>query len=94
VDSLIYSEENMVNQTMEKWIVIQNSEKNTLPEIGVPVLCRLQHWFTKNIREYVLKRVEEDDVSWRTCDDNSELSYDWNVIEWRKERTVKPMKKR
>lgn len=28
----------------------------------------------------MLRYVEEDDCIWRTADDNSELSYDWNII--------------
>ena len=29
-----------------------------------------------------LKRVKESDVSWRTLDDNSELSYSWSVYKY------------
>ena len=63
------------------WVKVSDS----LPAINVPVLCKLQHWHTKNIQEHLLIYVNEDDVSWRTSDDHSELSYDYNVIEWKKE---------
>lgn len=52
------------------------------PEPGTTVLAVLQHWHTKNKRFAVLKSVDEDDCSYRTADDNSELSHDWNVIAW------------
>lgn len=47
------------------------------------MLCHVQHFQSKNIQEHLLNRVEEDDVDWRTADDNSELSYDWTVIKWK-----------
>lgn len=60
------------------WVRIKDRE----PAVGRPVLCRLQHWHTENIKEHRLVRVAEDDVEWRTADGNSEVSYDWAVIEW------------
>lgn len=53
-----------------------------LPQTGNKYLCKLQHWKTKGIVEAELIKVNEDDCAWRTADDNSEISYDWNVIEW------------
>ena len=47
---------------------------------GTLVLAVIQHWHTKGERFAMLRHVKEDDCSWRTADDNSELSYDWNVI--------------
>ena len=47
---------------------------------GTLVLAVIQHWHTKGERFAMLRYVEEDDCRWRTADDNSELSYDWNVI--------------
>lgn len=54
------------------------------PDYGIKVLAKVQHWFTKNIKDAVLVRVDEDDLDWRFVDDHSELSYDWNVIAWEK----------
>lgn len=54
-----------------------------LPEYNVPVLCVVEHWKTKGTQEAELIFVKEDDCNWRTADDNSELSYDWNVIKWK-----------
>lgn len=62
-----------------KWI----DAKNKKP-IG-EVLCQIQHLSTKGIVIEKLYRVKEDDVEWRTADDHSELSYDWNVIKYTKE---------
>lgn len=56
--------------------------KARLPAVGSKVLCKLQHCHTGGIQEHELVKVRESDCSWRTADDNSELSYDWNVLEW------------
>ena len=53
-----------------------------LPRYGEPVLATLRHWHTKNERTAVLICVDESDCDWRTADDNSEISYDWDVISW------------
>lgn len=53
------------------------------PEVGKVVDATLQHWYTKNQIQAELVHVDEDDVTWRTVDDNSELSYDYNVIDWK-----------
>jgi len=53
-----------------------------MPQVGAKVLCRLQHWHTKGIQEHQLVAVDESDCTWRTADDNSEVSHDWTVIEW------------
>lgn len=58
------------------------SIKDKLPGAGAEVLCQLKHCHTGNMQEHRLIRVEEDDCSWRTADDRSELSYDWNVVAW------------
>ena len=67
------------------WITVTPKGKEELAAPGLPVLCKIQHWYTKGEREYLLVRVLEDDCSWRTADDNSELSHDWNVVAWLKE---------
>jgi len=43
-------------------------------------LCEIEHWYTHGRKFAILKRVDEDDCNWRFPDDNSELSYDWTVI--------------
>ena len=57
-------------------------ETPDMPVVGRVVTATLQHVFTKNTQEYDLVHVSESDVSWRTADDHSELSYDFNVIGW------------
>lgn len=52
------------------------------PTVGAEVLCRLKHCFSGNTQEHRLKSVDEDDCSWRTADDGSEIDYSWDVIEW------------
>lgn len=59
-----------------------NRQPNETPTVGRPVLAIVQHWHTKGKRFAVMKGVDEDDCSWRTVDDDSELSHDWNVIAW------------
>ena len=63
-----------------RWIPIKERE----PEIKERVLAVVQHWHTKGRRIYELYRVDESDVHWRTVDDNSEISYDWNVTHWKR----------
>ena len=53
------------------------------PKAYIPIRATLQHWHTKGVRSCDLVFIDdEDDVSWRTLDDGSELSYDWDVINW------------
>ena len=63
---------------MSEWISI----KQKLPNINEIVKAKIQHCTTKTIKEVILKHIDEYDLSWRFPDDNSELSYDWDVIEW------------
>lgn len=58
------------------------SPKTLLPAVGRKVLCRLKNDNTGAVQEHWLRYVAEDDCSWRTADDNSEISYNWTVIEW------------
>jgi hypothetical protein len=73
------------------WVTleIENGEYVNAPSTGASVKAKVQHWHTKNIRTETLKKVNEDDVEWRTADDNSELSYDWDVIEWFNDKKIK-----
>ncbi len=56
--------------------------KDRLPSTGSEVQCRLKHFSTGKIQEHRLVKVNEDDCSWRTADDRSEISYNWDVVEW------------
>jgi hypothetical protein len=56
--------------------------RDRLPVEGREVQCRLKHVFSGNIQEHRLTKVDEDDCSWRTADDASEIDYSWDVIEW------------
>lgn len=59
--------------------VIKTSER--LPDYGKPVFVMMEWESGKKVGAY-LKRVDEDDCDWRTVDDDSEISYSLNVIEW------------
>lgn len=60
------------------------ADKSTYPPLGIPVLAQLQRSGNPAKRvEAELIHVDEDDVSWRTADDKSELSYNWDVISWK-----------
>lgn len=56
--------------------------KGSEPQTGSIVVAQVKHWHTGGCRFVVLKRVKESDCTWRTVDDNSELSYDYNVIKY------------
>ena len=68
---------NLINQTS------YSKNTNELPKVGVPVFCQIQHCISKTIIEEELIYVIESDCSWKTADDHSELSYEWDVIAWR-----------
>lgn len=63
-----------------------------LPKLNTPVMATVQHWYTKGTREAELIHVDESDVVWRFCDDRSELSYDWDVINWKYLKNKTPKK--
>ena len=52
------------------------------PRPDIKINAVLEHWHTKGRRETILLTVDEDDVSYR-FEDGAELSYDWDVIEWK-----------
>lgn len=54
-----------------------------MPTAGSIVIATIEHWYTKGQQEVELIHVKEDDCDWRTADDNSELDYNWNVVEWK-----------
>lgn len=56
--------------------------RERLPEVGRVVKCRLQHWNQESTQEHNLIRVDEGDCDWRTEDYHSEISFNWNVVEW------------
>lgn len=53
-----------------------------LPPVGTHVLATLEHGHNKKKFLMELVRVDEGDCDWRTPDDNSEVSYDWDVVDW------------
>lgn len=65
---------------MDEWVSVWDE----MPTPGMPVLCRLQHCFTKGVQEHELIHVEEDDCAWRTADDHSEVSHSWDVVTWKR----------
>lgn len=72
---------NLDKKREKNWVNV----KDELPSLNQKVMCRLEHWNTHVIKEYELQRVEESDCMWRTADDNSEIDYNWIVIQWKKE---------
>ncbi|WCH25231.1 hypothetical protein [Aeromonas salmonicida] len=65
---------------MAEWVSVWDE----MPPPEVPILCQLKHCFTGSVREFELIHVEEDDCSWRTADDRSEVSHSWDVITWQR----------
>jgi len=65
------------------WSPFRASDSTTYPAVGDIVLGQLRHCTTKGLGEALLVRVAEDDVFWRTADDESEVSYDWDVVAYR-----------
>lgn len=61
------------------------NSKDRMPVSEQTMLCRLKHFFTGKILEERLVKVDEDDCSWRTADDRSEISYSWDVVAWLEE---------
>ncbi len=55
-------------------------------DAGDIVQVIIEHWNTKGTNEIILKKVDESDCDWRFTDDDSELSYDWNVTHWKPEK--------
>lgn len=90
-EAFLFYEENLVDlealltaSNRDRWRAVyytDNHGDKQLPLVNVPVLCRLV-WPSEKVVYAVLKRVEEDDVSWRTVDDDSELDYSVNVTHW------------
>jgi hypothetical protein len=52
------------------------------PKINEPVLLAIQGFESGKILYAVGKKVKEDDVDWRICDGDSEISNAWVVIAW------------
>ena len=62
---------------------ISPQDKSTYPPVGQVVVAQLRACGSGRTVEAELVHVEEDDVTWRTADDMSEVSYDWDVVGWR-----------
>ena len=52
------------------------------PELNRPVKAIIKHFNHWQLHVARMIAVDEDDCDWRTVDDNSELSYEWNVVYW------------
>lgn len=65
-------------EAAKQWVPV--SER--LPEAGTKVWARLKFFASETVRHYELVRVDEDDCTWRTVDDNSEIAHEWNVTHW------------
>jgi len=61
-----------------KWTAVKDQE----PEKGVELITKIQHFHTKNTRYAILVKGDFDDHDYEHADDMSELSHDWNVIEF------------
>jgi hypothetical protein len=57
--------------------------KERAPDVGIFVRALLRGCSKGTIVEALLYHVDEDDCFWRTADDNSEVSYDWDVLYWK-----------
>ena len=64
---------------MSKWTSI----KDSMPEVDKPIEAIVRFCGSGKEVTAELKRVDEDDCSWRTIGDNSELSYSCDVVKWR-----------
>ena len=62
----------------KRWLPIRENP----PKTGDNFWGLLEHWYTHGKRVWELVAVDESDCSFRTADDNSEISYDWNVTHW------------
>ena len=49
---------------------------------GRYILAVIKHCKHKDKKYIILKSVNEDNNCWRVADDNSELSWNWDVIAW------------
>lgn len=58
------------------------SVEDRLPAEHIPVTCVLRHSATGAVRSCRLIYAVEDDLNWRTADDHSELSYEYDVTHW------------
>jgi len=65
---------------MGEWVSVFDE----MPEPECPVLCQLKNCFSGNVQEHELIHVLEDDCSWRTADDRSEVSHSWDVMVWKR----------
>ena len=59
------------------------SVSQRMPTFGEPVRAKIKHHTNGTLMDVALVRVDESDCTWRTLDDNSELSFNWSVVSWR-----------
>ncbi len=63
---------------MKGWI----KASDVMPEYNKDVCVILRHCGNHKKIKALLIRVNEDDCTWRTADDHTELSFDWDVKYW------------
>jgi hypothetical protein len=55
-----------------------------LPKPGTIITALVEGFRSKNRQFVLLKRVEEDDVAFRTADDNSEFDeWNWQIVKYK-----------
>ena len=79
-----------IEELERPWTQIDYGNEDSLPDIGLPVVCIIRHFNTRVRIESILVRVKEDDVTWRTADDSSQLANDWEPIRWKEKKTQEP----
>ena len=61
--------------------------RDLMPPVGTKVTCTLSNYDDLTITD-TLMHVDEDDVTWRTADDGSEInSWTWSVVFWHPDLT-------
>ena len=76
VDWLISEIERLSKE--RKWISVAEQ----MPEYDVEICAILKHCTTGKKIKTVLRRVNEDNCTWRTSEDDFGITIDWDVIYW------------
>lgn len=63
-------------------LALKNNKCINMPKPNVPVLA-IGEWLISGKQiPCIVKYVEEEDCCWRTVDDDSEISYSFNIVKW------------